>query len=84
MTPTVGAGKTMLMDLFYQSLEISHKQRVHFNAFMLDVHESTQVYVRTYVRMYVCAFMYMYIVYVQYSSGPKNAHMYVCIRDEGG
>ena len=34
----VGAGKTMLMDLFYSSARVAKKQRVHFNAFMLDVH----------------------------------------------
>jgi predicted ATPase len=34
----VGAGKTMLMDLFYGAASVEHKQRVHFNAFMLDVH----------------------------------------------
>ncbi|KAI0278645.1 AFG1-like ATPase-domain-containing protein [Russula aff. rugulosa BPL654] len=37
----VGTGKTMLMDLFYNTLptRISHKRRVHFHAFMLDVHK---------------------------------------------
>ncbi|CAG8546002.1 10472_t:CDS:2 [Acaulospora morrowiae] len=34
----VGTGKTMLMDLFYDSLPIKRKRRVHFHAFMLDVH----------------------------------------------
>ncbi|KAF5333491.1 hypothetical protein D9611_002524 [Ephemerocybe angulata] len=37
----VGTGKTMLMDLFYTSLPstIGRKRRVHFHAFMIDVHK---------------------------------------------
>ncbi|RUS23252.1 ATPase [Endogone sp. FLAS-F59071] len=34
----VGTGKTMVMDLLYDSLPITRKRRVHFHAFMLDVH----------------------------------------------
>ncbi|EAU84331.2 AFG1 family mitochondrial ATPase [Coprinopsis cinerea okayama7 len=37
----VGTGKTMLMDLFYKTLppSIKRKRRVHFHAFMIDVHK---------------------------------------------
>lgn len=34
----VGTGKTMVMDLFYETLPIERKRRVHFHAFMLDIH----------------------------------------------
>jgi cell division protein ZapE len=34
----VGRGKTMLMDRFYQGVEIEAKRRVHFNAFMVETH----------------------------------------------
>ncbi|MHB1218195.1 MAG: cell division protein ZapE [Alphaproteobacteria bacterium] len=34
----VGRGKTMLMDLFFESVPAARKRRAHFNEFMADVH----------------------------------------------
>ena len=34
----VGRGKTFLMDLFYDSVDVHPKRRAHFHAFMADVH----------------------------------------------
>ncbi|MDY8110854.1 cell division protein ZapE [Fulvimarina sp. 2208YS6-2-32] len=35
----VGRGKTMVMDMFYRQSSVSRKRRVHFHAFMGDVHD---------------------------------------------
>jgi len=35
----VGRGKTFLMDLFFDNLEIEAKQRIHFHRMMHDVHQ---------------------------------------------
>ena len=39
----VGRGKTMIMDLFYDAIPFEEKCRVHFNIFMLDIHNSIRM-----------------------------------------
>ncbi|KAJ1996677.1 ATPase, partial [Coemansia thaxteri] len=44
----VGTGKTTTMDLFYDTVPTPHKRRIHFHAFMLDVHARINSFKRTH------------------------------------
>jgi cell division protein ZapE len=41
---SVGRGKTLLMDLFYNALPFKNKRRQHFHRFMATVHEGLQAH----------------------------------------
>ncbi|KAJ1805945.1 ATPase, partial [Coemansia sp. RSA 2598] len=44
----VGTGKTTTMDLFYDTIPTEKKRRIHFHAFMLDVHARMNSFRRTH------------------------------------
>lgn len=46
----LGCGKTFMMDLFYTHTDIKHKRRVHYNEFMLNIHQMNHSY---YEKKYV-------------------------------
>ena len=41
---SVGVGKTLLMDCFYQSLPFKQKKRQHFHQFMQDLHQRLKIF----------------------------------------
>ena len=40
----VGRGKSMLMDLFFDTLRVPNKRRVHFHEFMIEMHQAMRAW----------------------------------------
>jgi predicted ATPase len=49
---SVGIGKTVIMDMFFENCEIKLKKRVHFHQFMLEIHQKIHLYKKDLLSTY--------------------------------